>query len=187
MDRSGAAFRVHHHEQVWISFMLIPNMYFRRSITLLSSISYLSPFVYFCRVEGAHSTFKDFLRPGPMALDTVFGNMHDVLEIQFTQIMTSFGESKLRSMSCEASAVVFRLLDRVVSHKALTLLLEELKFAETHGVVYEDCEGDILVTMGLPCTHVIALCYTEGVHYIHCTCIISGGNSIWRRRMMRLM
>lgn len=103
------------------------------------------------------------MRPGPMALDTVFAGMHSVIQIQLSQIKTSFGQSRLRSMSSHSSSYVFRLLERVVSHKCLELMMEDLKFARKFGDIHMVCSCDSQITHGIPCPHRIAECIDKGI------------------------
>lgn len=100
---------------------------------------------------------------GSPSLDSVFGNMHSVIEIQISEIKASFGQSRLKAMSSPASTNVFHLLSRVVSHKAIELMMEECKFAETHRSADGICTCSILATFGLPCYHKIARYKKQGV------------------------
>ena len=64
----------------------------------------LHAYLIHCRVESAHSTFKEFMTPkGAMSLDTVFDSMHAALQVQISEIKASFGESRFKGMTSAAT------------------------------------------------------------------------------------
>ncbi|KAH9753465.1 protein FAR1-RELATED SEQUENCE [Citrus sinensis] len=107
------------------------------------------------RVESSHSRLKKYLSTSQGNFETSWAKIHNLLELQHTDIKASF-EKSLTVVQHQFKPTEFKHIRGFISITALNITLSELKRAISIGVDRSACGCVIRQTHGLPCAHEIA-------------------------------
>ncbi|CAL5372675.1 unnamed protein product [Camellia sinensis] len=107
------------------------------------------------RIEKAHAKLKRQLCSGQVDFECSWTKIHNLLELQHTDIKASF-EKSLTVVQHQFRPSHFRELWGNISIIALEIVLVESKRAEFTGIDSSACGCVIRHTHGLPCAHKIA-------------------------------
>ncbi|GMP33792.1 hypothetical protein CsSME_00006954 [Camellia sinensis var. sinensis] len=113
------------------------------------------------RVEKAHAKLKRQLCSGQVDFECSWTKIHNLLELQHTDIKASF-EKSLTVVQHQFRPSHFRELRGNISIIALEIVLVESKRAEFTGIDSSACGCVIRHTHGLPCAHKIANYIRQG-------------------------
>ncbi|XP_060969793.1 protein FAR1-RELATED SEQUENCE 6-like [Cannabis sativa] len=127
------------------------------------------------RVESAHAKLKRYLRSSQGNFETSWSTIHNLLELQHTEIKASF-EKSLTTVQHNFKPTLFKELRGFISRCALDKVFQESKRGDWVGFDIHACGCVIRRTHGLPCAHEINEYQLEG-RAIPLACI----NSYWRK------
>ncbi|CAL5327280.1 unnamed protein product [Camellia sinensis] len=113
------------------------------------------------RVEKTHAKLKRQLCSGQVDFECSWTKIHNLLELQHTDIKASF-EKSLTVVQHQFRPSHFRELRGNISIIALEIVLVESKRAEFTGIDSSACGCVIRHTHGLPCAHKIANYIRQG-------------------------
>ncbi|XP_060960635.1 uncharacterized protein LOC133031210 [Cannabis sativa] len=126
-------------------------------------------------VESAHAKLKRYLRSSQGNFETSWSTIHNLLELQHTEIKASF-EKSLTTVQHNFKPTLFKELRGFISRCALDKVFQESKRGDWVGFDIHACGCVIRRTHGLPCAHEINEYQLEG-RVIPLACI----NSYWRK------
>ncbi|KAL7191012.1 hypothetical protein ACSBR2_023146 [Camellia fascicularis] len=108
--------------------------------------------VYIYRVESSHAKLKRYLRSSQGRFQSNWSRIHNLLELQHTDIKSSFEKSKT-VVQHNFKPAQFKDLRGNVSVAALEMILAESKQASFVGIDIVTCGCVVRRTHGLPCAH----------------------------------
>ena len=132
----------------------------RKNIYWLISY-YFAYCIRFDRAESSHAQLKRQLGSSQGTFESSWTKIHNLLELQHTNIKASFEKSKIVVQDNFKSSE-FKELRGNVSISALEKILAETKRADSVGIDQDACGCVIRHTHGLPCAHEIAEYNREG-------------------------
>ncbi|KAL7233195.1 hypothetical protein ACSBR1_016929 [Camellia fascicularis] len=107
------------------------------------------------RVESSHAKLKRYLGSSQGNFKSNWTRIHNLLELQHSEIKSSFEKSKL-VVQHDFKLAQFKELRGNVSITALEIILAESKRASSVGIDITACGCVVRRTHGLPCAHEIA-------------------------------
>lgn len=113
------------------------------------------------RSEGTLARLMEHIELSEGALNTVWSDMHNLLELQFTEVKYDL-ERNLTTMEPIHNLPHFRDLKGVVSHYALDLIHVEFVRAQYIGIDASSCDHLLRTIYGLPCAHELVHFHIEG-------------------------
>ncbi|XP_038688571.1 uncharacterized protein LOC119987723 [Tripterygium wilfordii] len=127
------------------------------------------------RVEGSHAKLKRHLTNSVHGFLTSLDSIHLLLEGQLLDIKASFEESLTR-VPLRFRNHLYRNLVGVVSTAALVKIESEVVVAQNMGVDPAACNHKNLLTLGLPCAHMIGAYLLDGK-----SIPISDVHNLWKK------
>ncbi|KAL7246197.1 hypothetical protein ACSBR2_001347 [Camellia fascicularis] len=106
-------------------------------------------------VESSHAKLKRYLRSSQGNFELNWTRIHNLLELQHSEIKSSFEKSKI-VVQHDFKPAQFKELRSNVSITTLEIILAESKRASSVGIDITACGCVIRRTYGLPCAHEIA-------------------------------
>eukprot|EP00268_Persea_americana_P034804 TRINITY_DN3440_c2_g1_i6.p1 TRINITY_DN3440_c2_g1~~TRINITY_DN3440_c2_g1_i6.p1 ORF type:complete len:952 (-),score=86.58 TRINITY_DN3440_c2_g1_i6:87-2942(-) len=113
------------------------------------------------KVESSHAQLKRHLGSSQWTSELSWTKIHNLLELQHTNIKVSFEKSK-RDVQHNFKPLEFKELWGNISISALEKILVEMKRANSVGIDQDACGCVIRRTHSLPCAHEIAEYIREG-------------------------